>query len=58
MFTYTKCLIIFKWVELVKFGRLGFDLFEKDDYINCKFICGVANEGIMKSDRPKWRHVL
>ena len=27
---------------------------EKDDYTNCKFICGVADEGIMKCDRLKW----
>ena len=26
---------------------------ENDDYIDCKFICGVADEGIMKSDRLK-----
>ena len=31
---------------------------EKDEYINCKFICGIADEGIMKSDKPKWRLVL
>ena len=26
---------------------------ENDDYIDCKFICGVADEGIMKSDKLK-----
>ena len=36
------------------FGKLRFDYLEKDDYTDCKFICGVADEGIMKSDRLKW----
>ena len=27
---------------------------EKDDYTDCKFICGVADEGIMKSNKLKW----
>ena len=31
---------------------------EKDDYIDCKFICGIADEGIIKCDRPKWRLAL
>ena len=35
------------------FGKLGFDYLEEDDYTDYKFICGVANEGIMKSDRLK-----
>ena len=39
------------------FGKLRFDCLEKDDYTDCKFICGVADEGIMKSDRLKWRLV-
>ena len=36
------------------FGKLRFDCLEKNDYTDCKFICGVADEGIMKSDRLKW----
>ena len=35
------------------FGKLRFDYLEKDDYTDCKFICSVADEGIMKSDRLK-----
>ena len=35
------------------FGKLRFDYLEKDDYTDCKFICRVADEGIMKSDRLK-----
>ena len=30
---------------------------KNDDYIDCKFICGIAKEG-MKSDRPKWELVI
>ena len=36
------------------FGKLRFDYLEKGDYTDCKFICGVADEGIMKYDRLKW----
>ena len=39
------------------FGKLRFDYLEKDDYTDCKFICSVADEGIMKSDRLNWRLV-
>ena len=53
MFTYIKCLVVFKWVELVKFSKIKIQLLEKDDYTDCKFICGIADEGIMKSDRSK-----
>ena len=28
------------------------------NYTDCKFICGVADEGIMKSDRLKLRLVI
>ena len=35
-------------------GKLKFDYLEKDDYTDRKFICDVADEGIMKSDRLKW----
>ena len=35
------------------FGKLGFVYLEKDDYTDCKFICGSVDEGIMKSDRLK-----
>ena len=35
------------------FGKLGFDYLEEDDYTDYKFICGVTDEGIMKSDRLK-----
>ena len=38
-------------------SKLRFDYLEKDDYTDCKFICRVADEGIMKSDRLKWRLV-
>ena len=31
---------------------------EKDEYIDCKLFCGIADDGIMKSDRPKWKLVL
>ena len=47
---YTKCLIVFIWVGFGKFGKLGFDCLEKDDQTDCKFICGVADEDIMKSE--------
>ena len=48
MFT---CLIVYCIWEL---GKLRFDNLEKDDYADCKFICGVIDEGIMKSDRLEW----
>ena len=50
MFTLAKCLIVFIWVGFGKFGKLGFDCLEKDDQTDCKFICGVADEDIMKSE--------
>ena len=53
MFTYTKYLIVFIRVVFGNFGKLGFVYLEKDDYTDCKFICGSVDEGIMKSDRVK-----
>ena len=35
------------------FWKLGFVYLEKDDYTDCKFICGSVDEGIMKSGRLK-----
>ena len=40
------------------FGKLRFDYLEKSNYTDCKFICGVANEGIMKFDRLEWGLVI
>ena len=40
MFTYTKCLIVLYGLYLRTFGKLGFDCLQKDDYTDCKFICG------------------
>ena len=58
MFTYTKCLIVFIYVYLGTFGKLRFNYLEKSNYTDCKFKCGVADEGIMKSNRLKWRLVV
>ena len=33
-------------------------MWKKSNYTDCKFICGVADEGVMKSNRPKWRLVV
>ena len=41
-------------LHLRTFGKLGFVCLDKDDYTDCKFICGIADEGIMKSERLKW----
>ena len=31
---------------------------EKSNYTDCKFICGVADKGIMKSDRLEWGLII
>ena len=40
------------------FGKLRFDFLEKSNCTDCKFICGVADEGIMKSARLEWGLVI
>ena len=53
MFTYTKYLIVFIRVVFGNFWKIRICLFGKDDYTDCKFICGSVDEGIMKFDRLK-----
>ena len=31
---------------------------QKSNYTDCKVICGVADEGIMKSDRLEWGVII
>ena len=33
-------------------------MWKKSNYTDCKFICGAADEGVMKSNRLKWRLVV
>ena len=45
-------------VYLGTFEKLRFDFLEKSNCTDCKFICGVADEGIMKSARLEWGIVI
>ena len=58
MFTYTKCLIVFIWFVFGNFWKIKLWLFGKNNYTDFKVICGVADKGIMKSDRLKLRLVI
>ena len=58
MFTYTKCLIVFIWFVFGNFWKIKLWLFGKNNYTDCKVICGVVDKGIMKSDRLEWGLII